>query len=58
MDRTRLISKYGFDEFALVEATSAQFIENEKATPSARPRKATNEFKQDGTTQAAKSEMQ
>lgn len=47
LDRTRLISKYGFDEFALVQATPAQFAENEKATPSARTRKATNEFKQE-----------
>jgi len=33
LDRTRGISKYSFDEFALVEATSAQVEENELLTP-------------------------
>ncbi|EMR11763.1 hypothetical protein PNEG_00195 [Pneumocystis murina B123] len=33
LDRTRFLSKFGFDEFALVEATSTQFLENEKLTP-------------------------
>ncbi|KAG5513556.1 hypothetical protein PMAC_000988 [Pneumocystis sp. 'macacae'] len=33
LDRTRFLSKFGFDEFALVEATSEQFLENEKITP-------------------------
>ncbi|KTW29236.1 hypothetical protein T552_01191 [Pneumocystis carinii B80] len=33
LDRVRFLSKFGFDEFALVEATSAQFLENEKITP-------------------------
>ncbi|KTW27903.1 uncharacterized protein T551_02870 [Pneumocystis jirovecii RU7] len=33
LDRVRFLSKFGFDEFALVEATSEQFLENEKITP-------------------------
>ncbi|KAG5439909.1 hypothetical protein PCANB_000191 [Pneumocystis canis] len=33
LDRTRFLSRFGFDEFALVEATPAQFLENEKITP-------------------------
>lgn len=33
LDRARFLSKFGFDEFALVEATPAQFLENEKITP-------------------------
>ncbi|VVT49163.1 uncharacterized protein SAPINGB_P002134 [Magnusiomyces paraingens] len=39
LDRTRLISAFSFDEFALVEATPSQAIENEKATPSVRRKK-------------------
>lgn len=43
LDRTRLISAYSFDEFALVEATPAQIIENENITPSTRrPAKSSN----------------
>lgn len=36
LDRTRMISAYSFDEFALVEATAAQIVEHEKITPSTR----------------------
>lgn len=36
LDRTRMLSAYKFDEFALVEATPEQVIENEKITPSIR----------------------
>lgn len=43
LDRTRLISAFSFDEFALVEATAAQAVENEKATPSARRNKKTEQ---------------
>lgn len=41
LDRTRMLSAYSFDEFALVEATPAQVIEHEKVTPSTRKAKAT-----------------
>lgn len=34
LDRTRMISAYSFDEFALVEATPSQVLEHEKITPS------------------------
>ncbi|KAG4305789.1 hypothetical protein PORY_000699 [Pneumocystis oryctolagi] len=33
LDRIRFLSKFGFDEFALVEATPEQFLENERLTP-------------------------
>lgn len=36
LDRTRAISAYSFDEFALVEATPAQVKENEKVTPNSK----------------------
>lgn len=40
LDRTRMLSAYSFDEFALVEATPEQVIKNEKDTPSIRKPKA------------------
>ncbi|KAK9372514.1 stress-activated map kinase interacting protein 1-domain-containing protein [Lipomyces chichibuensis] len=36
LDRTRIISAFSFDEFALVEATPAQVKENQKLTPQRR----------------------
>lgn len=39
LDRTRLLSAYSFDEFALVEATPAQVAEHEKITPTTRKAK-------------------
>lgn len=39
LDRTRMLSAYKFDEFALVEATPAQVVEHEKITPSTRKAK-------------------
>ncbi|BFZ53491.1 Component of a membrane-bound complex containing the Tor2p kinase [Savitreella phatthalungensis] len=47
LERTRPISKFSFDEFALVEATDAQIAENEVLTPS--PIK----YESEGTTKPA-----
>lgn len=40
LDRTRLISAYSFDEFALVEATPDQVRKNEQETPNTRKPRA------------------
>lgn len=40
LDRTRMLSAYSFDEFALVEATPEQVIKHEKDTPATRKPKA------------------
>lgn len=57
LDRTRLLSAYSFDEFALVEATPSQVADHEKITPTTRKAKKPTAYENlENTQQSAEPE--